>query len=57
MTDETEEQGLQERNRQDWYEVRVEGHFNPGWFSWLEGWEITPLRDPPAERPPASLRD
>jgi hypothetical protein len=45
MTDETVKQGPQERNRQDWYEVRVEGHFNPGWFSWLEGWEIRPLPD------------
>jgi hypothetical protein len=43
MTGETGEERRQEQNRQDWYEVEVEGHFNPGWFNWLEGWEITPL--------------
>jgi hypothetical protein len=29
--------------RLEWYEVQVEGYYNPGWFSWLAGWEITQL--------------
>lgn len=32
-----------EQNNEDWYEIEVEGHFNPGWFDWLGGWEIIPL--------------
>jgi hypothetical protein len=43
MTNETAKERRQEQNRQDWYEVEVEGYFNPGWFDWLDGWEITPL--------------
>ena len=43
MTDETGKERRQEQNRQDWYEIEVEGYFNPGWFGWLDGWEITPL--------------
>jgi hypothetical protein len=43
MTDETGKERRQEQNRQDWYEVEVEGQFNPSWFDWLDGWEITPL--------------
>jgi hypothetical protein len=43
MTDEMEKERLQEQNSQDWYEIEVEGQFNPGWFDWLDGWEITPL--------------
>jgi hypothetical protein len=43
MTGEIEKERLQEQNRQDWYEIEVEGLFNPGWFEWLDGWEITPL--------------
>lgn len=41
--DETGIQRQQEQSGQDWYEVEVEGHFNPAWFDWLDGWEITPL--------------
>ena len=33
----------QGKNGPDWYEIEVEGHFNPSWFNWLDGWEITPL--------------
>ena len=43
MVTETGKAGRQEQNRQDWYEVEVEGHFNPGWFDCLDGWEITSL--------------
>jgi len=43
MTDEMGKERLQEQNSQDWYEIEVEGQFNPGWFDWLDGWEITPL--------------
>ena len=43
MTDETRKERRREQNRQDWYEIEVEGYFNPGWFDWLDGWEITPL--------------
>jgi hypothetical protein len=43
MTDETGKERRQEQNRQDWYEVEVEGQFNPSWFDWLDGWEIIPL--------------
>ena len=43
MTDEMGKDQLQDQNRQDWYEIEVEGQFNPGWFDWLDGWEITPL--------------
>ncbi len=35
----------QVQNEQDWYEVQVEGQIHPGWFDFLEGWEITPLPD------------
>ena len=41
MTDETGKERRQEKNGQDWYEVEVESHFNPQWFNWLDGWEIT----------------
>ena len=37
------ERQQQVQNEQDWYEVQVEGQFHPCWFSWLDGWEITPL--------------
>jgi hypothetical protein len=43
MTDESRLERRQERNRQDWYEIQVEGHFNPGWFNWMDKWKITPL--------------
>jgi hypothetical protein len=43
MADESGKEQLPEQNRQDWYEIEVAGHFNPGWFDWLEGWEITTL--------------
>ncbi len=45
MTDETGKERRQERNIQDWYEIQVEGHFNPGWFNWMDEWKITPLPD------------
>ena len=32
-----------DRNGHDWYEIQVEGHFNPGWFNWMDEWKITPL--------------
>ncbi len=32
-----------QKNGQEWYEIEVESHFNPGWFDWLEGWKIIPL--------------
>jgi hypothetical protein len=44
MIDETGKERRQEQNRQDWYEVEVEGQCNPGWFDWLDGWEITALK-------------
>jgi hypothetical protein len=43
MTDGMGKERLQEQNSQDWYEIELEGQFNPGWFNWLDGWEITPL--------------
>ena len=43
MTGETGNGIRQENNGQDWYEIEVEGRFNPRWFNWLDGWEITPL--------------
>ena len=43
MTSETGNVIGQEKNGQDWYEIEVEGHFNSGWFDWLDGWEITSL--------------
>jgi hypothetical protein len=43
MTDETRKERRQEQIRQDWYEVEVEGQLNPGWFDWLDGWEVTLL--------------
>ena len=43
MTDEMGKERLQEQNSQDWYEIEVEGQFNPGWFDRLDGWEITTL--------------
>jgi hypothetical protein len=45
MADEKGMERRQEQNRQDWYEVQVEGHLSPSWFSWLDNWEITPLPD------------
>ena len=44
MTGETGIEQQHERSRQDWYEVEVEGHLNPRWFDWMDGWEITPLQ-------------
>ncbi len=43
MTVESGKERRHEQNRQDWYEVEVEGQINPGWFDCLDGWEITPL--------------
>lgn len=43
MTNEKRKQKQPAQGNQDWYEIEVEGHFNPGWFDWLDGWEITPL--------------
>ncbi len=43
MTDETGKERRQEQNRQEWYEVEVEGQLNPGWSDWLNGWAITLL--------------
>lgn len=43
MTDETGKERRGEQNRQDWYEVEVEGQLNPGWFDWLNGWAVTLL--------------
>lgn len=43
MTGETEKQKQPAQGSQDWYAIEVEGNFNPGWFDWLDGWEITPL--------------
>ena len=43
MIGETGNVAGQGKNGQDWYEIEVEGHMSPGWFDWLEGWEITPL--------------
>jgi hypothetical protein len=43
MTDEMRKARLQEQNSQDWYEIEVEGQFNPGWFDRLDGWEIALL--------------
>ncbi len=44
MTDATAKQ-RRGQNGCDWYEVLVEGQFNPAWFNWLDEWEITPLPD------------
>jgi hypothetical protein len=33
----------QDKNGQDWYEIEVEGHFNPRWFDWPDGGEIIHL--------------
>jgi hypothetical protein len=43
MTDETGKYQQQAQGNQDWYEVEIEGQLNPGWFDWLDGWEITSL--------------
>jgi hypothetical protein len=43
MTDGMTMEQHYERNRWGWYEVQVEGLFNPAWFNWLDEWEITPL--------------
>jgi hypothetical protein len=43
MTRETRDVMGHRKNGWDWYEIEVEGQFNPGWFDWIEGWEITPL--------------
>lgn len=43
MTDETGNGTGQAGNGQDWYEIEVEGRFDPGWFDCLEGWTLTPL--------------
>ena len=45
MTDETGKQRPHEQGGPDLYEVEVEGQFNPAWFDWLDGWEITLLPD------------
>lgn len=39
------EKRRQEQNQQEWYEVEVEEYVHPGWFDWLDGWEIRPLPD------------
>lgn len=43
MTCETGNVIGQKNNGQDWYEIEVEGHFNPRWFDWLDGWKIASL--------------
>jgi len=43
MTVESNKERRSEQNRQDWYEVELEGQINPGWFDCLDGWEISPL--------------
>lgn len=43
MFDEKGKERHSEQNRQDWYEVEIEGQFSPSWFDWLDGWEITLL--------------
>ena len=43
MTGATGKVHRREQNRQDWYEIEVEGYFNVAWFDWLDGWEITSL--------------
>ena len=43
MTGETGNGIGHKKIEQDWYEIEVEGHINPGWFDWLDGWKITPL--------------
>ena len=43
MTVESDKERRHEQNKQDWYEVEVEGQINPDWFDCLDGWEITPL--------------
>ena len=43
MTVESDKERRHEQNRQDWYEIEVEGQINPGWFDCLDAWEITPL--------------
>ena len=45
MTDETGNEWRQGKHGHDWYEIQVEGHFHPSWFSGLEDWEIIPLPD------------
>lgn len=42
MTDQARKQ-RQEQGERDWYEVEIEGHINPGWFDWIDTWEIIPL--------------
>ena len=29
----------------DWYEIRVEGHLEPGWLDWFEGLQIQNLEN------------
>jgi hypothetical protein len=43
MTDEKGKQQQRAQGEQDWYEVEIEGYFNPGWFDWLNGWAVTHL--------------
>jgi hypothetical protein len=43
MTVESDKERRNEQNRQDCYEIELEGKINPGWFDWLDGWEITIL--------------
>ncbi len=45
MIDEMGKEQRRVQNGQDWYEIQVEGHINPSWFSCLDGWEITALPD------------
>jgi hypothetical protein len=45
MTVSQEKEKRPSQNKQDWYEILVEGTFNPVWLSWLEAWIITPLSD------------
>ncbi len=41
MTAETGKKQQQEQRAQDWYEIQLEGQIQPGWFDWLENWEVT----------------
>jgi hypothetical protein len=45
MTSEPGKEQRQEQDRQDWYEVQVEGQFHPGWFSGVEEWSVSLLPD------------
>jgi hypothetical protein len=34
-----------EQNGPDWYEIQVEGHIDPCWFNYLEGWRVNSLEN------------